>query len=169
MAILAVIGWTLFVIAIIAGLMLDLVGLFGNWVILLAAGAAYAATGFAHWNVWILLLLGGLAVLGEVLESVAAGFGAARYGGGRGAIVASLIGSIAGAVFGTPLMPILGTLLGACAGAFAGAMLHEWLLMRQHPGLAMRTGFGAALGRVAGMFAKLIVGIAMVLFLVFTF
>lgn len=169
MAILAVIGWTLFVIAIIAGLMLDLVGLFGNWIILLAAVAAYAATGFVHWGIWVMVLLVGFAIVGEVLESVAAGFGAARYGGGRGAIVASLIGSIAGAVFGTPLMPIVGTLLGACAGAFGGAMLHEWLLMRQHPGTAMKTGFGAALGRVAGMFAKLIVGIVMVLLLVFTF
>ena len=33
-------GWTVFGVIVIAGLLLDLVGLFGNWLILGAVGAA---------------------------------------------------------------------------------------------------------------------------------
>ena len=70
--ILAILGWTLFGAVVLAGLALDLVGLFGNWVILGAVGAAWAVTGFTHFGVWSLAALAGLAVLGEVIEMVPA-------------------------------------------------------------------------------------------------
>ena len=166
---LAILGWTLFTLAILVGLTLDLVGLFGNWIILLAVGLAAWATGFEHFGVWTLLALLVLAVAGEVLETLAAGAGAARFGGGRGAIVAALVGCIAGAIIGTPFLLIIGTVVGACIGAFAAATLYEFIVSEKSPDDALRVGFGAALGKVAGLFAKTFVGFAMLLIAALTF
>ena len=165
----AIVGWTGFGLALAAGLALDLVGLFGNWVILAAVAVAWLATGFSHFSGWVLLAMTGLAALGEVVEVLAAGYGAARFGGSRGVTVAAVAGGLAGAVVGAPWFPVVGVLLGACAGAFLGAAAYELLLMRREPGEALRSGLGAAVGRVAGLFAKLLAGAAMLALAAFTF
>ncbi len=166
---LSILGWSFFGLAIVAGLLLDLVGLFGNWIILAAAALAWVATGFTHFNGWTMAILVALAVAGEVLETLAAGYGAAKYGGGKGAIVAALIGCLVGALVGTPLFPIIGTLIGACAGAFLFAAAYEYLALQKRPDEALRTGFGAALGKVLGLFAKLLCGFMMLLAMALTF
>lgn len=158
---LAITGWTLFGIAIAVGLLLDLIGLFGNWIILLAIAAAMLLTGFEHFGWWTVGILLVLAILGEVLEMLAAGAGAARFGGGKGAITAAVVGCIAGAILGSPILPIIGTILGACLGAFAAAALYEYLMMERTLGQAMNVGFGAAAGKVAGIFFKFFVGLVM--------
>lgn len=160
-AVLVILGWGLFGLVVAAGLALDLAGLFGNWLILAALGGVWALTGFEHFGAWTMLLLAGVAGVGEALEMLAAGYGAAKFGGGRGAVISALGGCLVGAVIGTPWFPVVGTLAGACVGAFAGATAHELLLMEKKPGEAVWTGLGAALGKVAGVFAKLIAGIAM--------
>ena len=159
---LAVGGWSLFALAILVGLALDMVGLFGNWIILGASVIAWIATGFDHFGIWSLAFMGGFAVLGEVLETAFAGYGAKKFGGSKGSIVAALVGCILGAIAGTAIpIPLVGNLIGACLGAFVGAALYEYIQMEKQAGEAMWTGFGAALGKVGGLFAKLFCGIAM--------
>lgn len=167
--VLALIGWFAFGVVIAVGLALDLVGLFGNWVILGAIAAAWVITGFAHFGAWTMGILVGLAVLGEVVEAVAAALGAKRFGGDRGAALSALGGAIAGAIVATPVLPIVGTLIGACAGAFLAAAAHELLLMRRTAPEAAWTGLGAALGRIGGLVAKLTIGIVMLMLAAFTF
>ena len=161
--ILAIIGWTLFGLAVFVGLMLDMVGLFGNWIILVAVGIAAAMTGFEHFGGWTIVILLVLAVLGEALETFASGVGTAKFGGGRGAIFASIVGCIAGAVVGTPIFPIVGTIVGACLGAFLGAALYEFLMNERGVHEAAWIGVGAAAGKVGGLFAKTFIGFAMLL------
>ncbi len=158
---LAVLGWTLFGLAILAGLILDLVGLFGNWIILAATAAAWALSGFAYFGAWTLAIMTGIAVLGEALEFLLSGYGAKRFGGDKGTMGAAIAGCLLGAVLGTPVFPIVGSLAGACAGAFLGAALYDYLQRERHPADAMRAGFGAALGRVGGLLAKFCCGLAM--------
>ncbi|HDP36243.1 MAG TPA: DUF456 domain-containing protein [Candidatus Hydrogenedentes bacterium] len=160
---LSIIGWTFFAFGIVAGLLLNLVGLFGNWVILGTVATAWIIMRFEHFGLWTLLLLAALATLGEILELLAAGYGAKRFGGGRGAAVAALAGCIIGGIAGTPWFPLAGTLAGAVAGAFLGAILFEMLVSNKPVRASARTGVGAALGRVGGMFAKLMIGFAMLL------
>jgi len=163
-------GWGLFGLAIIVGLALDMVGLFGNWIILGAAAIAWFATGFEHFGPWGLVFMGGLAILGEILETALAGYGAKRFGGGKGSIVAAVVGCILGAIAGTATgVLIVGTLFGACFGAFLGASLYEYIKMEKRAGAAMWTGFGAAVGKVAGIFAKFFCGVAMLVIMIFTF
>ena len=161
--ILAVLGWIVFGLVIIAALLLDLVGLFGNWLILAVVAAAWAISGFEHFGGYTIPILLGLAILGEILETAAAGIGAAKFGGGKGSIVASVIGCMLGAVIATFLIPVplIGTLIGACGGAFAAATAYE--LTRKEHGIegSVRVGVGAALGKVGGLFAKTLVGFLM--------
>jgi len=160
---LAILGWTLFAVAIVVGLALDVLGLFGNWLILAAVTLAWLATGFEHFGPWALGVMLGLAVLGELLEASASGFGALRFGGSKGTMLAAIIGCFLGALAGTPVMPVVGTVAGACVGAFAGAALHEYINVERTARQSAWTGAGAALGKVAGMLAKTIVGFVMLL------
>lgn len=159
--VLAVLGWGAFGLAIVAGLILDVAGLFGNWIILGAVAAAWVATDFAHFGAVALGVMTGLAILGEVIEMLAAGVGAAKFGGSKRTIVAACVGCLIGAVVGTPWFPIVGTLIGACLGAFLGAMGNEYLNEQRTSRQAAWAGLGAALGKVAGLFAKALIGLAM--------
>lgn len=165
----AISGWTLFGLAVTIGLLLDVVGLFGNWIILGAVGIAWAATRFEHFGIWSLVLLTLVAVAGEILEFLVAGVGARKFGGSRGAMVAALAGCVAGAMVGTPWFPIIGTLMGACAGAFLAAAFYEYVKHEKAPGEALWTGLGAALGKVGGLLAKLLCGLIMLAIAAFTF
>ena len=166
---LTVAGWSAFGLVVLIGTGLNLLGLFGNWIILVAIGAAWMLTGFQHFGWPALLIMVGLATLGEVLEAVLASAGAAKFGGGKGAAAAALVGCIAGAVVGTPLAPILGTLLGACLGAFVAAALYEYIQMEKDVRQAVWTGVGAALGKLAGFFAKTFLGFAILFVAWFTY
>ena len=159
--VLIVLGWILFGLAVLVGLVLDLVGLFGNWVILGAVTVAWIVMDFEHFSVATLVILAILVILGEVIETAAAGFGAKKFGGSRGSMVAAVVGCILGAVLGTPVFPIVGTLAGACLGAFVGATLYEFIQAEKKAQHAAWAGLGAALGKVAGMFAKVLIGLIM--------
>ena len=167
----SILGWTIFVLAIIAGIGLNLLGLFGNWVILGAIGVAALVSGFTHFGGYTLPILLGFAILGEVLETGAAGVGAARFGGGKGAIGSSLIGCILGAILFTPLIPIpiVGTLIGGCIGAFLGGGMYEYLQREKSVRESVQVGFGAALGKIGGVMAKSVIGFIMLLIALFTF
>lgn len=158
-----VFGWICFVLVIIAGLALDLVGLFGNWVILAALVVVWIATGFDHFGPVSLVLLVCLALLGEAVEALAAAAGARKFGATKGAMVAAIAGCIAGSVIGTGFMPIVGTLAGACFGAFAAAVVYQYAVTRNKTQEALWTGFGAALGMVTGLFAKFMIGLVMLI------
>ena len=155
---------------LLAGWVLTLLGMPGNW-LMVAATAAYAFFGPADsraaigWQVVASLAV--LAALGELLELLAGAAGTARAGGGRRAAMLALAGSLAGGIVGLfiglpiPLAgPVLAALLFAGLGAMAGAMLGE---MRGGKDLraVWQIGRAAFWGRMAGTLGKLCVGAAM--------
>jgi uncharacterized protein YqgC (DUF456 family) len=160
---LTIIGWACFGLAIAVSLFLDTLGLFGNWIILGALIVLWAVTGLEHIGLPVLVVLAVLAVVGEVVETLAAGYGASKFGGGKGSAVAAVIGCLLGALAGTPWFPVLGTLVGACLGAFIGATLYEFIARERHLHYAVWTGVGGALGKVTGLFVKLFIGFAMLI------
>lgn len=156
-------GWSAFALAVVAGLGLNLVGLFGNWIILGALGVVWLIYGMAPFGAIGIGALIGLAVLGEILETLFAGIGARKFGGSKGGMVAALVGTLLGAVAGSALIPIpiIGTLIGAFAGAFGGAALYEYLQQDASVQQSIWIGTGAALGKLGGIFAKFSCGLVM--------
>jgi uncharacterized protein YqgC (DUF456 family) len=153
------------------GWLSQLVGLPGNWIIVVAA-AAYAwamppdGRTALGWETVIILLV--LALVGEILEFVAAAMGVSKAGGSRRgamlALVGSIVGGIVGLFVGLPI-PIVGSLAAALVfgglGALAGAFLGESWKGRDFD-QSLGVGKAAFVGRVLGTLAKMIVGSVMV-------
>ncbi|MEL6211704.1 MAG: DUF456 domain-containing protein, partial [Pseudomonadota bacterium] len=105
-----------------------------------------------------------LATIGEVLEFTMSAKAARRAGGSRRGAALAIVGGIVGAIIGTPFAPVIGTLLGACVGAFAGSILGD-LWAGQPLAQSVDTGSEAAIGRLWGTIAKMVVGSAIVILL----
>lgn len=162
-------GGTLYVLALLAGWVLNLVGLPGNWLMVAAAAmCAYLVPPESRLHIdWLTVaLLAVMGGLGEIAEFVAGAAGAARSGGSKRGVVLSalfaVVGGVIGAVVGTPI-PIIGNavaaVLGAAIGSAAGAIMGE-----QWKGRALnhslKVGQAAFWGRLLGTLAKTIAGTA---------
>lgn len=160
----------LFVLAVLFFWSLNLVGLPGNWLIVLAT-VLYAwltskldsfGLGFAA-----VAVVTALAVFGEILELVASAIGVKRYGGSRRSAILALCGSLVGAITGLfvgipiPVVgPVIAAILFAGFGAFGGAALGELAGGRSFEA-SWDVGWAAFCGRVVGTLAKTAVGAAM--------
>ncbi len=167
--ILHVLGWIAFGLVVIVAIALNALGLFGNWLILGAVAAVWILTGFEHFGLITLGILLALAIVGEVLEAVAASYGATVFGGSKKAFLYIVAGCILGAIAGTPWLPIVGSLIGALIGGFAAATLYEYIVEERHVRESVWAGIGAALGKAGGIFAKLFVGFVMLAVTAFSY
>jgi uncharacterized protein YqgC (DUF456 family) len=161
----------LLLVSLPVGWLMTLVGLPGNWV-MVAAVALYAylvpqdSSLAIGWQT--VLALGGMALVGEVVETASGAVTAGRVGARRRsmllAIVGSIVGSFLGAGIGLPL-PVVGWVIGAilfsAVGATVGALLGEWSAGSEQ-NQAMEVGKAAFWGRVFGAVGKLAVASAMV-------
>jgi uncharacterized protein YqgC (DUF456 family) len=140
----------------LAGLALVALGLPGLWVMAVAVVAYAWLTDFARIGLVTIVVVLGLAIVGEVVEAWL-GFGLARrYGGSKRAGWGALLGGLVGAVVGVPV-PVIGSVIGAFIGSFAGAAIFEY--WKSDAGTAVRAGWGALLGRAAATAAKTAVGV----------
>ena len=116
----------------LVGFGLVLVTLPGTWVIFLST-ALYAFffpfdQGQTH-ALWVLGILLGLALLGELIEFVVGTFGSKSVKVSNGAIVVAFIGGIAGALLGATFF-LVGALIGVLLGSFLGALVYEWVVTK---------------------------------------
>lgn len=149
----------------------SVLGLPGNWGIVAAAAllAWLAPEAWATRLGWPgVLLLAGLAGLGELLEFIAGSAGVGQSGGSRRAMVLALLGSLIGAVVGFFVglpIPVIGglvaSLLFSGLGAAAGAILGQRWLGRNWSE-TMAVGWAAFYGRLLGTLGKSICGAVMV-------
>jgi uncharacterized protein YqgC (DUF456 family) len=163
----------LYILLLLAGGILNLFGLAGNWVMLgasvlhLLVADSESRIGYGF-GVPLTLLI--LALLGELLEFLAGLLGAGKAGGSRRAMVLSMLGGIVGSLFGFSIgnffFPVIGGIVGifvvAGLGALGGAVLGETWKGR---GLeeSMRVGRGAFTGRILGTLAKTFIGSLMLM------
>jgi hypothetical protein len=122
-------------------------------------------TDFRTLSVGLLLLVIGLALVGEVVEAWLGFRFAQRYGGSSRAGWGALLGGLVGAVVGVPI-PIVGSVIGGFIGAFVGAVVFEYSRARHSEG-ALKAGWGAVLGRAAAAAVKMALGIVLVVLAVF--
>jgi uncharacterized protein YqgC (DUF456 family) len=133
-------------------------GLPGTWLIL---GVAVAYAAMTHESIgWIsIVVIGSMAIVGEIFEFMLAGRYARKYGGSKRAGWGAIIGGMVGAFAGIPI-PLVGSMIGAFLGAFAGALLFE-LAGGTRAGPATKVATGALLGRVVAAAMKVGIGFVM--------
>jgi uncharacterized protein YqgC (DUF456 family) len=155
--------YILLFVVMITGLLLNIVGLPGLWLIVLAYAGYAALTG---WDVYVgwpsLLLVIVLATAAEIVEFVAGAAGSKAAGGRTRGMIGAVVGGFLGAIFLSIIpIPVVAQIFGACLGAFLGAMIME--MTDKDIAHSLRVGAGAAKGRFLGIVSKLCFGIAMML------
>jgi len=157
---LAILGSAVFAILLLIGLLMVPFGLPGTFLIVADAAAYGLLTHWARVDLALVLVLLGVAIVGEVLEQVISVRGAARYGGGRAGMWGAFIGGLIGAFVGIPL-PLIGNVIGAFIGAFLGALVAEWAV-RGELIVALRAAWGAFRGRIGAAVMKFALAVIMV-------
>lgn len=153
----------------LAGWLLNVLGMPGNWILVALGGACYWFRPESYMTHMALLTLASMiavAGLGELLEFVASALGAKRQGattrGTALAILGSVVGAIAGLFFGTAIpIPIVGNVIGSlllgAAGAFAGAIAGERWAGKDWD-TSLQIGSAAFWGRLLGTIGKVVCG-----------
>ncbi len=168
-------SWTQLVIALsvlvvgMSGVLIQLAGLPGTWLILLLAVAIKVVETFVPlgpqellgW--WPIIILLGLAAVGEAVEIGAAAAGAKGGGASRRGMLGAVIGSVLLALIATVMIPIpvVGSLIGAAVGAAAGAIVGELSVGGRTLRSTAKPAAGAVAGRLVGVLAKTVVAAAM--------
>jgi len=154
-------GFVLWALLLIVASLFVYLGLGGSFIVLGLAVIWAVVTGFATvtWQ-WVLVLLG-LALLGELLEFLIGTFYVAQKGATKPGVVLAFVGGLLGTFVGNSLLPVVGAVLGSFVGAFGGAVLGEYQRYQKlEPSL--RVGGYAFLGRVLAMVIKHIIALVMV-------
>jgi len=152
---------TLFLTLLLVALSLHVFSLPANWIVLALAGLWALAHPAQSWG-GLFVLLGVLAVSGEVVEFIAQYYGGKRYGASAKGNLGGLLGALGGAILGAPFLFGFGALFGALAGAYGGCYLFE----RFHGKTgaeANRAAWGALYGKAFGLVMK--IGLGMVMWL----
>lgn len=160
--------FSLFIFVAIAGLISHVFGFPGNFIILADSILFGWYDGFKEVTIKILVVLLALALLGELVEFVLGVLGAKKYKSSNKAIVGSIVFGIIGGILGIPFFFGIGAVIGAFVGAFVGAFLVEFLLEKKVD-RAVKSGWGAFIGRLGGTFFKGAIGIAMIVIVAITY
>jgi len=149
------IAFIVFALVSLAGIILTFFGIGGTFLVLIGA-ILYDLISWS-WTITFttLLIVLGLAVLGEILEWLITMLGSKAGGVSRWGIIGTIAGSIIGGILLSPLMPIIGTFLGILLGAILGAFAFE-LMHTKQAGKAWKAAKAALLGRALVSLSKLI-------------
>lgn len=144
------------------GVLLTAVRLPGTWLLLATAVVYGWWTGWERIGIATVLILAGVAIVGEVVELLASVVTARRAGATSQAAWGALIGGFVGMLFLSFLVPIplIGSMVGAVVGCFGGALLTE-LVMQKNLAHGAKVGVFAALGFAIGTATKVAVALAM--------
>jgi len=155
----------LFYLLLLAGivicLFLTLIQLPGLWLALLLSVAYWFFNDGAGFGLTTLLVLLALTLAGDLCETLTVALGAKQAGATKAGMALSIVGAITGGILlSFILMPVIGTLIGVLLGAFLGGYAGDILRGRKKE-QAVRSGIGAAIGRMAGTIIKVGFGIIM--------
>ncbi len=153
--------WWLTVIVLMAiGLVGTVLPFFPGTTVILAAAVIHrlilGPERSLGWTSLGLLVL--LTLISYALDFAASYVGAKRFGATRWGMLGAAVGALIGMFFG---------IVGLCVGPVIGAILGE-IIGGKHLTKASRAGWGALLGNLAGMLAKLIIAFAMVIIFLLT-
>lgn len=155
------IGWGVALsVVCMLGVLMTMVRLPGTWLIVAVAAFYGWYDGWVRLSVSLLLVLLGIALLAEILETVMSMLAVRRVGASRKAAIGGLIGGFAGMLIFSIPVPLVGTVIGALLGCFLGAMIGE-MLAQQNLNMATKAGLVSAAGFAFGAMLKTAAAIAM--------
>ena len=157
--------YILLLVILVAGWLLNILGVPGLWLMLIGHIAFAWATGWNSYVGWAsVITLFVLALLAEIIEFAAGAAGSAQAGGTKRGMAGAVIGGLVGGIVGSILLPIpiVGTIAGAVGGSFAGAVLVEHMIEADSR-RSLKIGWGAAKGRFWGIMIKSGFGVAMII------
>lgn len=152
------IGLVIFYLVLFLFYLTIFLGVPGGWAALAAIIIYDAVTGFSNVGIVLLLVMIGVAVLGEIIEAFLGLVYVARKGATRWGVFGAFAGGLAGAIGGSMILPFLGSIILGLLGAFAGAVALEYLYYRSMD-RALQTGFFAFVGKLGAMFVKFALGL----------
>lgn len=156
------IDWTYWVgtgvalLLIVAGLLGTLLPILpGTPMIFLGALTYGWVTDFQEITARVLISLAVIAVVAQLLDSLAASIGAKKFGSSRWGVAGAIIGSFIGIFVGGPI--------GLAIFPFLFAFLFELLAAGKTAKQSLRTAFGSLLGVLGGIVMQLMFGLVMIL------
>ncbi len=186
MAILVVLGYVVFGLVLLAGIIAATLGLPGTLIILLNTVVYSAVTGWERVPWWLLLIGAVMSLIAEGGDAFVAAWGTKAGGGSNKAGFAAMVGAVTGAIIGgvvlSPILSLLGLtggvigflvgivlppLVGGVSGGFLGAYMYE-LRSGKPKKEAAAAGWGALLGRMAAGLFKAVIGSMMVAIFVYS-
>lgn len=146
---------SLVLLLVLIGMAMTAITLPGIWT--MAAGAAILVLWvpeYVGW--WTVGSLFAIAALSEFVDFIASALGVKRMGGSKSGAIGSVIGTLVGAIGGTIVIPIpiVGSIAGGVIGAGLGAFLAERSVAQRTMKESIRSGSGAAIGRLVSMVIK---------------
>ena len=140
----------------------------GTWLIVLAAVLYGWWADWEPFGLFLVCVLVGLGVFGEIVELLASVLTARKAGATRQAAWGGLIGGVLGMIFLSSLVsipfPLVGTLVGAVIGAFIGCFTGATIVelwIRREVAQGAKVGVFSAVGFALGAAAKLAIAMAM--------
>jgi uncharacterized protein YqgC (DUF456 family) len=147
--------WWLFAIAVMAlGLIGTVIPILPGTTIILAAAVIHrvvlGADRSLGWSALIAMLV--LTLVTYAIDTAAGYLGAKRFGSTKWGLIGATAGALIGVFFG-----LFGLFVGPVIGAIAGELVGGKEIMK-----AGRAGWGTFLGSLAGVIAKLFIGLIMI-------
>jgi uncharacterized protein YqgC (DUF456 family) len=158
-----IIYYLLLFFVLLIGLLVNILGLPGLWLMVAGYGAYALATGWDRYVGWpSLIAILVLGLVAEAVEFLAGAAGSKAAGGRTRGMIGAIVGAFVGALFLSIIpIPIVSQIVGACLGAFIGAGVMEFT--DRDLAHSFRVGVGAAKGRFLGIVSKLAFGVIMML------
>ena len=147
---------------LIVGIVCLLVGLAGAVLPLPGPPLSYAGlwaiqfSKYVQFSSEILIFFGVITFLVAVLDYLVPVWGTKKFGGSRWGVIGSAVGLVVGLFFGP-----MGLFIGAFTGAFIGEFLNN-----KDQNRAFRAATGSFIGLMAGIFVKVILCLAMLIYAV---
>lgn len=155
-----------FILAILAGVIMTIIGMPGNLIILLAGILYGYYDHFDKMDYAVLVIVLGIFVIAEIIEFIAGLVGAKKEKASKRAMFATFIGTIIGGIWGTAILPVIGSLLGALFGAFIATALAEYSKTKDLD-QAKRVGKSVLKGQIIAIVIKSTAAVSMAIILLY--
>ncbi len=159
--ILIILGYIVFHVVLLIGLILIPLGLSGTFIIVGDVLVFSLFDKFDKIPIWVIIVFFIVSVLGEVVEYLSSVVGTKKFGASNLSIVLMFVFMIAGGLIGASFTFGIGAMFGAIIGAFIGALVGE-LISKKNLTQALKAGTGAFLGKMTAWIVKVSIGIVMV-------